>query len=231
MLVFTGTDRLAHHLWNAYADDTHPHHAFFLEHLHQIDHVIGEIADRMGQDDRLVLLSDHGFEALDKEVYVNYCLRQHGILFFHEGTSTRLASIDERTKAFALDPGRIYLNMQGKYPRGNVSSSDREPLIEDIEALLYSLEIEGQRVIQHIYRKEDIYSGPQMGRAPDLILLANSGFNLRATISPHSLWDRGHRTGKHSPDAFLLVSGSVDPELVPQEPSVEDVVGIILGSG
>jgi predicted AlkP superfamily phosphohydrolase/phosphomutase len=112
-----------------------------------------------------------------------------------------------------------------------VAPGDRESLIKDIEALLGSLEIDGQKVMKHIYRKQSIYTGPQTDRAPDLILLANSGLNLRATINPRCLWDKGHRTGKHSPDAFLLASESIDPKRIPQDPTVEDVAGIIQASG
>jgi predicted AlkP superfamily phosphohydrolase/phosphomutase len=227
MLVFTGTDRLAHFMWDAYEQGTHPHHDAFLEHLGQVDAAIGEIADRLGASDRLVMLSDHGFERLDKELYVNYELRQRGLLDFQEGAPARLTNLSEQARAFALDPGRIYLHMRDKYPRGSVSPQDREPLLEDLEALYCSLEVEGQPVIKRVYRAEEIYAGPLLDRAPDLILLGNPGFNLRATVDPSRLWDTGVRTGKHSPDAFLLVSGNVAPKAIPPQPTVEDVVGIL----
>jgi len=51
MLVFIGTDRLSHFLWDAYEDESHKYHSTFLEHFHQIDEV-----------------SDHGFELLEREV-------------------------------------------------------------------------------------------------------------------------------------------------------------------
>jgi len=227
MLVFTGTDRLAHFLWDAYEQETHPHHAAFLEHLARVDAVIGEIADRLRPGDRLIMLSDHGFERLDKELYVNWPLRQRGLLAFQEGGPARLTNVAQETKAFALDPGRIYLNMQDKYPRGSVSPQDRAYVLEDLEAIYRSLEVEGQPAIKRVYRKEEIYAGPYLDQAPDLVLLANAGYNLRATIDPGQLWDTGIRTGKHSPDAFLLAAGDVEPAAVPLEPSVEDVVGIM----
>jgi predicted AlkP superfamily phosphohydrolase/phosphomutase len=227
MLVFTGTDRLAHFLWDAYEQETHEYHAAFLEHLSQVDAVIGEIADRLGPRDRLILLSDHGFERLDKELYVNYALRQRGWLAFQEGGPARLTNLSGETKAFALDPGRIYLHTQTRYPRGSVSPEDERYVLDDLVALYRSLEVEGQPAIQRVYRKEEIYKGPLLDRAPDLVLLANAGYNLRATIDPHQLWDTGIRTGKHSPDAFLLVAGNFASEAVPAEPTVEDVVGIM----
>jgi len=44
MLVFTGTDRLMHFLWDAYEDKDHRHHNSFLKHFRRIDQAIGEIA-------------------------------------------------------------------------------------------------------------------------------------------------------------------------------------------
>ncbi len=228
MFVFTGTDRLAHYLWHAYEDRSHPHHSAFVDHLRQVDEVIGEIADRLSKHDRLILLSDHGFELLEKEVYVNFALQQHGLLAFEENAPARLTNISAAAKAFALDPGRIYLHFIEKYPRGNVSPAEEESLLRQMQAIFESLQINGQRVIKRIFRKKEIYAGPLMARAPDLVLLANPGFNLRATVNPDRLWDKGGRTGKHTQhDAFLLVGGDVDPDVVPQQPSVADVVGIL----
>jgi len=227
VLVFTGTDRLAHFLWDAYEQEAHEHHAAFLEHLEQVDAVIGEVVDRLAPRDRLIVISDHGFERLDKELYVNYELRQRGLLAFQGGAPARLTNLSEQTRAFALDPGRIYLHMRTKYPRGSVSPQDRAHVLEDLEALYCSLEVEGQPAIKRVYRKEEIYAGPLLDRAPDLVLLANAGFNLRATVDPRQLWDIGIRTGKHSPDAFLLAAGDIAPATIPSAPTVEDVVGIM----
>jgi len=65
MLVFTGTDRLLHFLWNAYEDASHKYHDAFLDHFRRIDAEIGEIASRLTENDQLVIHSDHGFERLD----------------------------------------------------------------------------------------------------------------------------------------------------------------------
>jgi predicted AlkP superfamily phosphohydrolase/phosphomutase len=228
MLVFTGTDRLAHYLWHAYENAGHRYHQAFLDHFHHIDAAIGEIAAQLDADDLLILLSDHGFERLTKEVYVNHVLAESGLLSFPGAGPARLARVDRMARAFALDPGRIYLHEQGRYPRGSVSPADREPLLREIEALFQALEIDGQKVIRRAYRRDEIYHGPWLERAPDLVLLAEPGYNLRATLRPGRLWDRGQRSGKHTQDdAFLLVCGHPEPETVPGTPCVEDVVPVM----
>ncbi|MFB0534339.1 MAG: alkaline phosphatase family protein [Anaerolineae bacterium] len=228
MLVFTGTDRLAHFLWDAYEDKEHPYRAAFLNHLHQVDEVIGEIAQRIADEDVLILLSDHGFEALESDVYVNFFLRQEGFLKIEKDPPRGLQDIANGTQAFALDPGRIYINIENKYPRGAVPHSDREILLDELTSALQGLEIDGRRVVKRVYRKEEIFEGPWHHQAPDLVMLANEGFNLRGSIKAQQLYRKGAFTGKHSQaDAFLFVRGEFGQEIMPDYPCVSDVVNIM----
>jgi len=228
MLVFTGADRLSHYLWHAYEDESHPHHADFVRHFYKIDQVIGEIVGQVEEDDVLLLLSDHGFELLEHEVQVNVALKQAGYLRFEQERPKSLKDLAEETRAFALDPGRIYVNLKGKYPKGCVAPADLGPLLADLEALFGALEVDGKKVVRRIYHKEEIFVGPYSEQAPDLVLLADNGFNLRASPKATELVGKDIRTGKHTqPDAFLIVKGDGAGDAVPAQPSVSDVVGII----
>ncbi|RKY08324.1 MAG: hypothetical protein DRP66_04770, partial [Planctomycetota bacterium] len=221
MLVFTGTDRLLHFLWSAYEDKSHAHHAAFVDHFRKIDEVVGEIAGKLTDDDLLIMHSDHGFERLDYEVFVNYPLVESSFLQFKQGANPTLENICLGTKAFALDPARIYLNLRGKYPAGSVDPADAEPILDEIEDLFGDLEIEGRKVIRDVYRKEDIYTGPYIDSAGDLTLVANTGFNLKGKIGSDSLYSKGIFTGKHTQDtAFLLIKGPHDPTKLPDPPKV-----------
>jgi len=206
MLVFTGTDRLMHFLWNAYEDSRHPHHNNFLDHFRKIDNAIGEIADRLSEQDNLIMLSDHGFEKLQKDVYINYLLAIEGFLTFNTGSEPKLENIGSAAKAFSLDPARIYINQKGKYPAGGVEKSQKQALTNDLVNLFESFQIDGKKVIKYIYRKEDVYSGPYLDDASDLILIAENGFNLKGSMASTELTGKGPFTGKHTyEDAFLLV--------------------------
>jgi predicted AlkP superfamily phosphohydrolase/phosphomutase len=227
MLVFTGTDRLFHFLWNAYADPSHIYHEQVLDHFRQIDEVIGEIYHAIDDEDHLILMSDHGFEALDLEVNLNYALKEQGFLTIQEGKEPTFANIDPATKAFALDPSRLYVNLEGKYPQGSVRSQDKERVIDDLISLFQSLEADGKKVVKSIHRGEEIYHGLYMDQAPDLVLLGNKGLNLRANIKAKQLTDKGIFTGKHSQgDAFLVVKGSENCDILPEAPNVSDIVSI-----
>jgi predicted AlkP superfamily phosphohydrolase/phosphomutase len=221
MLVFTGTDRLLHFLWDAYEQKDHQYHEEFVNHFRKIDKAIGEILDRIDGNDNVLMLSDHGFERLDHEVYINYLLEQNGFLSFKDGTDPGLDNICAGTKAFSMDPARIYLNLKGKYPAGSVDLNDREVVLNDLTLLLSEFEIDGKKVIKHIYKKEDVYAGPHFDEAPDLILISESGFNLKGSMASRQLSSKGVFTGKHTyNDAFILVNNPAAAESLADDPSV-----------
>ncbi|MHC4585820.1 MAG: alkaline phosphatase family protein [Planctomycetota bacterium] len=224
MLIFTGTDRLMHFLWEAYEDKNHKYYETFLNHFRKIDEAIGEISGQLCEDDLLLILSDHGFERLDKEIYINFILQKEGFLKFSSTQERSLASIDYSTKAFALDPARIYINEKGKYPQGSVDKKDSQSVAKDLEALFASLEVDNNRAIRRVYRKEDIYSGPLLDEAPNLVLMGASHFDLKASVKATQASDKGIFSGKHVQDtAFLLVKDSCCKNVLPEKPNVCDI--------
>ncbi|MHC4326102.1 MAG: alkaline phosphatase family protein [Planctomycetota bacterium] len=228
MLVFTATDRLMHFLWDAYQNADHKYHNLFLEHFRKIDGVIGEIAGKISNEDLLIIHSDHGFERLDHDVYINYLLMQEGLLRFKDTQNIVLDNIDYGTEAFALDPARIYLNRKGKYPCGTVDRTDTAEILEKLEKLFSSLTIDGRKVIRDIYRKEQLYAGPYVENAPDLVLVGAEGFNLKANIKAEKLYDKGIFGGKHTQDtAFLTIRGLSNTDIVPDIPAISDITSIV----
>ncbi|MHC4244549.1 MAG: alkaline phosphatase family protein [Planctomycetota bacterium] len=182
MLIFTGTDRLMHFLWEAYEDKNHKYYETFLNHFRKIDEAIGEISGQLCEDDLLLILSDHGFERLDKEIYINFILQKEGFLKFSSTQERSLASIDYSTKA------------------------------------------DNNRAIRRVYRKEDIYSGPLLDEAPNLVLMGASHFDLKASVKATQASDKGIFSGKHVQDtAFLLVKDSCCKNVLPEKPNVCDI--------
>jgi len=228
MLVFTATDRLMHFLWDAYENKGHKYHNMFLEHFRKIDRAVGEINAGLNDDDLLIMHSDHGFERLDKDIYISYLLAEEGFLQFKQDQDIALNNICYGTKAFVLDPARIYLNLQGKYPCGSVDVADAEDILRQLENLFHSLEVDGRKVVRDVYRKEQIYSGPYLENAPDLILVGAEGFNLKASVKADKLADKPIFTGKHTQDtAFFIAKGLQDENIIPDPLKVSDIKQII----
>ncbi len=226
--VVTGTDRLHHFLWNAYPDPTHPHHQAFLDYYRQIDRLIGKIYAswrKIADDDEgLYLLSDHGFTGIVQEVYLNAWLEKNGYLKFTVPEPKGLEDIHARTRAFALDPNRIYLNLRGRFPKGSVERSERKALREDIARKLEGLRYEGRKVVRQVIPADKIYKGPYASKGPDLIVLAENGFDMKGSLKKKDIFGRTSLQGMHTwDDAFFWAARPISDDL-----AIEDVSAAIL---
>lgn len=221
MIVFTGTDRLEHFLWDAYVDETHECHTRFLEFFTKIDGAVREIGEH-SKTDSLIILSDHGMEGIVSDVNVNHYLEEEGFLIRDKDPRMGYNNIREGTKAFALDPGRIYVNWEEKYPRGCVSPDEEKDLTQALIKAFESLKKDGKNVIRKIWKKNEIYHGEYIKNAPNLVLMPEKGFNLKGGILSDTVFDKNSLSGKHTQDAFLYCRHDL-----PENPSVEDVVPLL----
>lgn len=227
MLVFTSTDRLMHFLWDAYEDPKHKFNTAFALHFGRIDKIIGEIVSKLAGNNLIVMLSDHGFEMLHKDVYVNRLLMDEGFLSF-DSPEPQLPQISSRSKAFALDPARIYIHYKDKYPNGGVAAQDGEAVTRELENFFENLRYNGKKVIGRIYRKNEAFGDTSNPNAPDIVLVAESQFNLKAMLKSQKAFDKDIFTGKHTADsAFMIFNGLHEPKLVPEQLCVQDMRWII----
>jgi len=213
MVTITGTDRLNHYLWNAYEDENHRYHGAFLDYYEKVDRFVGKIHEKylalsngQNRQNSLLILSDHGFTGVRSEVYVNRWLQENGFLKFARPSPESLNDIAQGTKAFALDPARIYIHQKGRYPRGEVDSSDVPKVVGDIKKGLLELEMEGNRVMRRVFAKEEIYDGPLTDQAPDLVCLSNHGFDLKGSIKKEKIFDKTDLSGMHTQDDAFFYS-------------------------
>lgn len=227
--VFTGTDRLSHFLFEAFENENHPHRKAFLSHFRRIDEAVGEIYGRVRDDDLFMMLSDHGFGPIENEVNVNWFLKEKGFLNIVNPSPDSFNGVGEGSKAFTLDPARIHVNLTDRYPRGCVKPADRKKVAEDIAAAFEELRVDGKPVVRRICRRLETYSGPRLDVAPDLVVLPNRGFDLKARLVARQLISRGIFTGAHThDDAFLFVrSIGLPASAVPEKPWVGDVRALI----
>lgn len=165
------------------------------------------------------LLSDHGFCAIEKEVQLNAWLRERGWLETREdqegeGDPDGLERISPGSVAFALDPGRIYLNRQGRFSRGSVGDAGASELAREIATALESLEYRGRKVVRRVFQADEIYSGPRVGDGPDLVALSTPGFDLKASPTAREVFGRSDGlVGMHTwDDAFLITPEPVDAD-------------------
>jgi predicted AlkP superfamily phosphohydrolase/phosphomutase len=227
--VITGTDRLHHFLWNAYEDTTHTYHQAFLDYYRQVDRIIEKIftsyRKMTGNEEGLYILSDHGFCGIEQEVYLNAWLEREGYLRFATPSPAGLENIAAaETKAFALDPNRVYLNLRKKFPSGSVDISEKKGLKAEIAGKLERLEYEGKRVVRKVFMAEDVYSGPHASKGPDLIVLGEQGFDMKGSVKKKEVFGRSDLQGMHTwDDALFLADSEAGKDL-----AIQDLAEIIL---
>ncbi len=226
--VITGTDRLHHFQWNTYEDKDHPDHSRFLDYYTQIDRMIDKIVESYQKasdgESPLYLLSDHGFTGIEQEVYLNAWLETEKYLQFSTPSPEDLSEISPSSRAFALDPNRIYLNTKGKFPQGSVDQSEKKPLKEEIKNKLKNLEYKGKKVVKRVFDTEEIYSGPEISKGPDLIVLSEYGFDMKGSVKKKEVFGRSGLQGMHTwDDAFFWAHAEHGQDL-----TISDLAEIIM---
>lgn len=229
MGVVTGTDRLHHFLWDAYDDEAHAHHGAFLDYYRAVDALIGKVVERLDADTPLLMMSDHGFTGINKEIFLNHWLRENGYLDFAADPPAKLGDIAEGSRAFCLDPSRIYLNVKGRFPKGCVGPADARALTDELATKLAGLADPetGEAMIRSVYRRDEVFSGPLAEHGPDLVLVPNWGWDLKGSIKRQVFAEKGLFSGMHTQDdAFLLVRGA--EVTTTGKPTVRDVMPTVL---
>ena len=219
MVVITSTDRFGHFLWNTYENEKHESHNRCLSFFREVDDFIGDIYGKLDESDTFIILSDHGMEGVNVNFNLNTYLEQEGFLKLSSG-GKKFNRIMKETKAFVLDPGRVYLNRKGRYPNGGVSNSEEKSILEDLKNSLFNLKYEGKRVINKIYEKGNIYHGPYVKNAPDLVIHEESGYQPKGNIGKINLFEKDDFSGMHNADAFILINKDINIE----NPSVENII-------
>lgn len=233
-VVVTGTDRLYHFQWDAYEDPNHPHHKDFLNYHTQVDEFIGYVYDKFTsrfESENFFMLSDHGFCGTRKEFYANTVLEQHGYLKLDGGEPGSLEGITGDSRAFALDPARIYVHRKGRYPKGGVEEADVPRIKEELKTIFESVKnADGEPVVRRVFDADVEYTGSQKSKGPDLLLIPKNGYDMKGRVgAPEVIGDRKLQ-GMHTWDNAFFYSGRRDLLDAKEELNIVDVPWKILRS-
>jgi len=121
-----------------------------------------------------------------------------------------------RSKAYSFGRhlGSIYLNVRGREPEGVVEPGQeyeeaREEIIQLAQEFVHPET--GEPLIGEILKKEDVYEGPYLDRAPDLILRPRDDRNIffgLADFGSNATVDTVYRySGMHRDYGMLIISG------------------------
>jgi uncharacterized sulfatase len=227
--VFMTTDRVNHFLFKDYERDGENKEAF-LEFYEKVDSYLGRLREALPDDVTMVVASDHGFTSLDYEVHFNAWLQEEGWLSYRNEDHDSLDDISEETRAYSLIPGRFYINLEGREPRGVVPQEEYESTRAELKSTLESLEgPDGNPVADRVVTREEAFRGDHDDIAPDLVVVPNHGFDLKAGFKgDEDVFGVGPRNGMHSFDnASLFIDDDArvaDADLFDIAPTLLDLL-------
>jgi predicted AlkP superfamily phosphohydrolase/phosphomutase len=224
--VFETTDSIQHMFWR-YLDERHPAlksgkaemSAKVIEDLYKkMDELVGKVIEKTDEKDVLIIMSDHGFKSFRRGVNLNSWLYRKGYLSLKEGKNESeewFKDVDwDRTKAYALGLGGVYINQKGREAKGTIHTGDearalKRELIRELDGL--KDEEKNAVSINKVFDRDELPSGPYKDNCPDLIVGYNEGYRIS--------WDSV--TGKVNntlfEDNIKAWSGDhcIDPRIVP----------------
>ena len=226
--VVTGTDRVEHHLWDAYVDGGHGQHQEFLSFFEKVDAALGHVASKLGPDAPLMMLSDHGMGPAETAINLNTLLRDEGYLAAGNDTRKNYNNIREETRAFAAETTKIYLNHVKRFPRGSVKPEDARQLQGELADLLSGLRHNGRRVVKKVHFGREVFRGPEAGNAPDLVVAPMKGFSLKTGLFKETLYEEDTLSETHTEDDAFLYLRDMSRGDLPDDPCIEDSIHVFM---
>ena len=267
--IFYFTDRIGHMLWN-YLDPAHPFYdaqkaAGYQEEMlaayKRMDRIVGRARELVGPETLFLVCSDHGFSSYRRGVNYNNWLQEQGLLTL-KGQTTERATLEklfetrdlmggydwERTKAYAMGLGGIYINLMGREGQGSVLPGPeyeavRQQIIEGLEALV---DENGARPVTKVWKREELYSDYRDDLIPDLRVSNSLGYRVswQTTLGGfgHSVIEDNDRawTGDHCSNDPSVVPGILfsnrplrndSPRMIDMMPTILRALGLDLPEG
>jgi predicted AlkP superfamily phosphohydrolase/phosphomutase len=226
--LFDTPDRLQHMFWR-FGESEHPANRgrgqqdlqhVIAEHYRACDAIVGKALQQVDDSTLLIVLSDHGMNSFQRGVHLNTWLHDQGLLALKDGATPSPDGGDffhdvdwSRTSAYALGLGGIYLNIKGREARGVIDESAVEPLKAKIAEQLAGLgdPASGRVAISRVLAREQVYRGPFVHEAPDLLVNFAEGYRVSWSTA------LGGVPVGHFEDNVKKWAGDhiIDPSLVP----------------
>ncbi|MBI3463009.1 MAG: alkaline phosphatase family protein, partial [Planctomycetes bacterium] len=246
MFVEMGTDRVHHGFWR-YMDPAHPRHvpgnpfeSTIEDYYVYLDGLLAEFLEIVPQDAAVLVVSDHGAQAMKGGFCLNRWLIERGYLSIKNQPRepTALAKLDvdwSRTQTWGDGGyyGRVFLNVRGREPQGTIPRSDYESfrlrLIRELEAVP---DPQGRPLGTRALRPEDLYQQSN-GVPPDLLVyFGNLTWRSVGTVGHADIYTQENDTGpddaNHAPDGLFILQGPQVPAGQMEGAGILDVAPTVL---
>lgn len=228
--LFDTPDRIQHMFWR-FREPDHPANkgaapdgrfgGVIDDCYRRCDAIVGKVIEFVDQDTLLIALSDHGFNSFRRGVHLNTWLHDNGLLALRDGikpgagAGDLLRQVDwGKTQAYALGLSGIYLNIRGREQQGTIAPGDVPAVKASLAKALSGLADPAQQgavAIRRVLPREQVYHGPFLDEAPDLLVDFAPGYRISWSSS------LGGIAEGHFEDNVRKWSGDhiIDPECVP----------------
>jgi predicted AlkP superfamily phosphohydrolase/phosphomutase len=230
---FGNLDQVSHMMWRpmdpqhpAYDPAVDPQYSRIVENLYEeMDAIVGRTLRRLGADDLLVIMSDHGFLSWRRAFNLNTWLRDNGYLTLKQGRraggAASFEDIDwKATRAYGLGLNGLYINLRGRESSGIVDAGTREALVREIgDKLLRTNDpATGTPAVTRVFPREQVYKLAGNGDiAPDMVVgyargtrasdeSALGGVPPEAIVDNRSPWSGDHCMDPESVPGILLTN-------------------------
>lgn len=205
------TDRLMHFFWYDIENEESPYYNDIVKFFEKLDWWIGQLFEKLGESCPIIILSDHGFCGIKHEVQMNTWLKKKGYLIMNENPYN-LNDYNERSVCYSLLPGRFYINLEGREEKGSVSPADYEKVRREIKQQLLQFKDPktGEQVIQNVFYREEIYSGPYLESAADIIAHPNNGYDLKGMQQNEDIFTNSALNGMHTYEDAVIIGKNFD---------------------
>ena len=223
---FSSPDQNEHMMWRN-MDPTHPLYqpdatlevknavSFFYERM---DQCLSRALEKVDSSTLLMVMSDHGFAPFLRELNLSTWLVEQGFTAvtdskrYYDSKFFNYVNWSQ-TKAYALGINGIYLNIAGRERQGSLSPNEadrvRHELITKLEGIVDPKN--GKPVVMKAYDAREIYSGPYLALAPDILVGYHSGYRIsdKSVLGQFPREIFSDRTDKWAADHCM------DPRVVP----------------
>jgi predicted AlkP superfamily phosphohydrolase/phosphomutase len=246
IMVEMGPDRIHHGFWRTF-DPTHrayqPGHEFsqaIPDYYTFLDQQIGRLLALLDDRTAVLVVSDHGAQAMQGAFRINQWLLQQGDLVLKTTPQTPVpleaGRVDwSKTKAWAAGGyfARIFINAKDREPQGQVRVDQLDDYLKSMESRLASIvDPAGNALNTRVFRPARLYR-QQLGYPPDLMVyIGDLAWRAVAQVGCDSLYafenDTGPDDANHAEQGLFIHWDPRLPAAGKKSRSIYEIAPLIL---
>lgn len=208
-VVFTATDRVQHFFW-AMSDPKHPYYTPQLgqdygEAIHEfwkgMDLRLGEILAQMPADATIVVISDHGFGPIYRELNTANWFKTTPL---NDYVKTH------QVPDMYITNGIFRYRLGTNYPMNSNYELFRDMYIKEADAIVDP--VTGLKPVEKVLKREELFAGRNLAKAPDLVMIEAKDYYVGPgdpgkEMDPITPLHSTSYSAYHRPNGLFIIKG------------------------